>query len=114
MKKSVIKSVSVGLLAALFTVSVAFAWTSNNANTAEAEMLSCPTGTVTIQGCVIDIDGCDYVNTTNGRTININLFNFPNVSVGDEISATGRFQTDGDCTNCRLSPTSLTVLGTCP
>jgi len=113
MKKSVIKSMSVGLMAVLLSVSVAFAWT-NNASSAETAMLSCPTGTVTIQGCVIDIDGCDYVSTTNGRTININLVNFPNVSVGDEISATGRFQTDGDCTDCRMSPTSITVLGTCP
>lgn len=109
------KFLSVGVLGALLIVSAGFAM--NRTGEVEAEQAAfqgCPTGTVTIQGCVYEVDGCYYVNTINGRIININLFNYGHVNAGDEIEATGRFSTDADCSNCQLNPSSVSVLGTCP
>lgn len=76
-------------------------------------MYACPSGSVTIQGCVFEDTGCYFVSTINGRTIAVNLFSYPSVNPGDEVSVTGTFEVDFDCAPCTLDPTSLTVLGSC-
>jgi len=77
-----------------------------------ANFTTCPNGPVTIQGCVVENDGCFYLNTINGRTIAIGIFG-QGVGVGDEISLTGNWQTDADCAACVLNATSVTDLGDC-
>lgn len=74
--------------------------------------VSCPNGPVTVQGCVTEVDGCFYIDTTNGRTIAIGIFG-QGVGAGDEISLTGNWQTDADCAPCVLNATSVTDLGDC-
>ena len=74
--------------------------------------VSCPNGPVTLQGCVVEDDGCFSLNTINGRTIAIGILGY-GVGAGDEISITGNWQTDADCAPCLLSATSVTDLGDC-
>lgn len=112
MKKSILIILSVVLIASLSAFVVPAGDSPDATLTAEKAMYSCPGGQVTIQGCVIDIDGCKYVETINGRTIAINLFNYP-YGAGDNISATGSFVTDADCDPCVLNPSSVTDLGDC-
>ena len=78
----------------------------------EAGFISCPNGPVTVQGCVVENDGCFFLNTINGRIIAIGIFG-QGVGVGDEISLTGNWQTDADCASCVLNATSVTDLGDC-
>lgn len=111
MKSSLFKTLGAVCIALMLVGSIAMS--SSNANAAESAAINCPTGTVTIQGCVFDVNGCKFVSTINGRTIAVNLFNYGNVNDGDEISATGRFASDLDCAPCVLNPSSVTVLGTC-
>ncbi|MEM0999431.1 MAG: hypothetical protein AAGN35_20405 [Bacteroidota bacterium] len=77
------------------------------------ELPSCPTGTVTVQGCIADEDGCTIVNTTNGRKIYIKILSGVSVGVGDIASLTGQFVTDQDCNPCVLVVQSATDLGDC-
>lgn len=106
------------ILMAVFGISVAFtisdpASVGNDKVVATAEFYSCPSGQSTIQGCVFEVDGCYFVNTINGRTISVSLFNFPNIQAGDEVSITGNWQTDADCSSCLLNASSVTDLGDC-
>lgn len=77
-----------------------------------ATMPACPFSPTTIQGCVIDINGCLYVNTINGRQIAVGLVGYP-VGAGDEIQMTGNWQTDADCAPCVLNAFSVTDIGDC-
>lgn len=104
---------SLAVAATLIFTSASFifeaqAETNNNA----ASFVSCPNGPLTIQGCIIDIGGCFYLNTINGRTIAIGIVD-QGVGVGDQISLTGNWQTDADCAPCVLNATSVTDLGSC-
>ena len=107
-----IVSVSFVALAALFFIGS----TASAERSSPTEMLSappaCPTGTVTVQGCIFEVDNCFYVNTTNGRTISINLSG-QSVGAGDNASLTGQFVGDQDCNPCTLNVTSSTDLGDC-
>lgn len=93
---------------------------TNNANAtldkdeAALEMTSsCPTGTVSVQGCIEDLNGCTVVQTTNGRTIYIKILSGISVGVGDEAFLTGQFVIDQDCNPCVLVVQSATDLGDC-
>lgn len=101
----------IALAAVFFVGSQVSAEAAEQTEVLEAPM-GCPTGTVTVQGCIFEIDGCFYVNTINGRTININLSG-QSVGVGDEASLTGQFVGDADCNPCQLNVTSSTDLGDC-
>lgn len=111
----------------LFGTVLAFAMTAflltvtlSNPATVEAEAapavammdMSCPNSPATIQGCIIDVDGCTYVNTINGRLIAVHL-GAVSVGVGDNASLTGNFIIDQDCNPCVLFATSATDLGDC-
>lgn len=78
----------------------------------QASFTTCPNGPVTLQGCVVESGGCFFINTINGRTIPIGIFD-QGVGAGDEISITGNWQTDADCADCVLNATSVTDLGDC-
>lgn len=84
----------------------------DQANTEFSAPPACPTGTVTVQGCIDEEDGCPFVNTINGRKIYLNLTSV-SVGDGDEASLTGFFVTDADCAPCVLKVTSATDLGDC-
>lgn len=104
---------SVAITAMLVLMSAT--WTSEpkaEAESAEMSFVACPNGPVTLQGCVVDNDGCFELNTINGRTVDIGIFGYP-VGAGDEISITGNWQTDADCAPCVLNATSVTDLGDC-
>lgn len=112
-KKLLIVSISMCALAAiLFFSPTASAESQGSSTVTELPPMSCPTGVVTVQGCIFEVDGCFYVNTTNGRTININLSG-QSVGVGDEASLTGQFVGDADCSPCQLNVTSSVDLGDC-
>ncbi|MEM7307676.1 MAG: hypothetical protein AAF682_13440 [Planctomycetota bacterium] len=72
----------------------------------------CPPGTVTVEGCIDEFDGCTFVDTINGRTIYVNLTSVA-VGPGDVALLTGFFVTDADCDDCVLKVTSATDLGDC-
>lgn len=106
------------ILIAVFGMTAAFttsdpATTEKEKGEAVAEFYFCPSGQSTIQGCVFEVDGCYFINTINGRTISVSLFNFPNIGAGDEVSLTGSWQTDADCSSCLLNASSVTDLGDC-
>ena len=77
------------------------------------ELPGCPTGQVTIQGCIDEEDGCTFLNTINGRKIYVNLSGASSVGVGDVASLTGVFIGDQDCNSCVLAVQSDTDLGDC-
>ncbi|HHG83295.1 MAG TPA: hypothetical protein ENJ82_00980 [Bacteroidetes bacterium] len=74
--------------------------------------MACPNSPATIQGCILDVQGCTYVNTINGRLIAVNL-SAVTVGAGDIASITGNFVADADCAPCVLNATSATDLGDC-
>ncbi|MFA0961573.1 hypothetical protein AB9P05_07185 [Roseivirga sp. BDSF3-8] len=109
------KTVFIAFLALLFT-GASLSFTTSEPSPREegnATFYSCPSGQSTIQGCVFEVDGCYFVNTINGRTISVSLYNFPAIGAGDQVSLTGNWQTDADCSNCLLNANSVTDLGDC-
>ena len=107
------------VFALVFAVTaIVFLTPSNGQATTEQEVSlleetpACPTGVVTVQGCIDDEDGCFFVNTINGRKIYLNLSSV-SVTSGDEASLTGIFLGDQDCNSCVLKVQSATDLGDC-
>lgn len=113
MKKKIFISMSVAI-AAMIVLMSATMMTEESAESAmvEKSFVSCPNGPVTLQGCVVEDDGCFTLNTINGRSVAIGIFG-QGVGAGDEISITGNWQTDADCAPCLLNATSVTDLGDC-
>ena len=113
MKKRVLIPMSVAVAAMVVLMSATLMPESKaESEMAEMTFVTCPNGPVTLQGCVVDDDGCYKLNTINGRTIDIGILGY-GVGDGDEISITGNWQTDADCAPCVLSATSVTDLGDC-
>lgn len=113
MKKKIFISMSVAVAAMLVLMSATLLPDAEAEKEVVAKtFVSCPNGPVTLQGCVVDNDGCFELNTINGRTIDIGIFGYP-VGAGDEISIAGNWQTDADCAPCVLNATSVTDLGDC-
>lgn len=119
MKKKLLIGFTLAIAACLVFISTGYSFASEaDAPVAieEAAMpalpVTCPNSPSTVQGCLVDIDGCIYINTINGRTIAVSVLGFP-VGAGDEVSLTGNWQSDADCAPCVLNATSVTDLGDC-
>ncbi len=113
MKRKIFISMSVAVAAMLVLMSAKLMPEEGAVNQiVEKSFVVCPNGPVTLQGCVVQDDGCFSLNTINGRTVAIGIFG-QGVGAGDEISITGNWQTDADCAPCVLNATSVTDLGDC-
>lgn len=119
MKRNILMVMSLAVAAVLILMSTSPVTQSNDPAPAKVEQtvkilhfVSCPNGPVTVQGCIIENDGCFFIETTNGRTIAIGIFG-QGVGAGDEVSLTGNWQADADCAPCVLNATSITDLGDC-